>query len=394
MADRSGSGLPNLLRTAGFGSLCSVMGLGYVQQGLILTIAPLYVVFLGYSETVAGMLLAVFSVASVLGRPAFGRLTDRYRPRVVLTGGAAVAAVGAALHVSSLMWLLVVASVVRGVGWGALNTAGNAALVALAPPDRRGVASSIFNIFQNLGLAAAPALGLVLLNGRASGFQLVFCLAAGCAAVASLASFPLAAAPRAAVAVGLRGDYLRAASLPSALVGVFMLAQPAMVIFVPLYAISLGVAVGTASLYYVALAGCGIVARLLLGPFSDRFGRDRTILLGFAVSAGSLTVMAFAGGIEWIMVGGVLYAIGQALVVPAATAMAIDRVTPGGAGRVMGLFTGAFQAGMGAGALVIALIIDSAGYRSMYIFSAVGLGIVTLVLALRSARVTHSATTP
>lgn len=367
--------------TPKFASLCAFVFITFTHQGVLLVTMPLYVTALGYLESFAGVLLGVFSVVSTVVRPLIGRLADRRALRFVLLAGLGVSAIGTLLHIHPDRNSLLVASVLLGISWGATNTGAVTTLAQDAPPDRRGRSAGALSVFQSTAWMIAPAVGLWVLSFSGSRFTIVFVVCTGLLFLAlplAVASTKGAPRPTSSDRPPVPGRVPRKALVPALLIAVLLMTQPAMMTFVPLYAASLGVSGSTIAWYFVLMAGLGVPARLVMASVSDRFGRSRTTFLGLLVSAAGIGLMAAASGGHLIVAAGLIYVFGHALAVPATTSMAMDISSPETAGRVMGIFSAAFQLGFGVGALVTARIATTHGYEGGY----VALGVLLLVAAI------------
>jgi EmrB/QacA subfamily drug resistance transporter len=88
--------------------------------------------------------------------PWVGRLTDRIGPVLPATTGLAIQAVAfviyAQLGVSSPLYLVVVASVVNGIGTGSFFPANTSAVMKAAPRNVFGIASGMLRTFANIGM--------------------------------------------------------------------------------------------------------------------------------------------------------------------------------------------------------------------------------------------------
>lgn len=110
-----------------------------------------------------GMYVAYNVAATVSSIPA-GRVSDARGPRLVFGSGVAlfgVAYLAFALSGAGVLFLGA-AFVVAGIGIGAVETAENVAVAALAPTERRGSAFGLLAGIQSMGdFAASAAIGLV-----------------------------------------------------------------------------------------------------------------------------------------------------------------------------------------------------------------------------------------
>src|SRR5205814_136213 len=64
--------------TRAFALLCFAQLFGYAQHAILTPTLPLYITHLGGSPLVVGVVLAAFAATSVVVRPVFGELADRW----------------------------------------------------------------------------------------------------------------------------------------------------------------------------------------------------------------------------------------------------------------------------------------------------------------------------
>lgn len=131
----------------------------------------------------ASIFFLVYAAVVLVWRPAGGLLQDRVGERLVLGPCLAALAIALALvGVADRAWLLLVAAVVFGIGWGTMTTGGQAAAVARVPQDRTGNAIATFYFMLDLGTGVGPiVLGLLI---EPWGYPAVFLVGAALALVA------------------------------------------------------------------------------------------------------------------------------------------------------------------------------------------------------------------
>ncbi len=109
--------------------------------------------------------------------PIGGRITDKFGAVWPATAGLAVQIVAllifASLNLHTSVWLVVVASVVNGVGTGLFFPANTTAVMRAAPRELFGVASGTLRTFANVGMVFSFAVA-VLVAGRAIPHNVAF----------------------------------------------------------------------------------------------------------------------------------------------------------------------------------------------------------------------------
>jgi EmrB/QacA subfamily drug resistance transporter len=111
------------------------------------------------------LLVPGYTVSGVVG-PLIGRLTDRIGPVLPATAGLAVQAAAFAIYAqlgpASPLWLVVVASVINGVGNGSFFPANTSAVMKASPPRAFGVASGMLRTFANVGMVFSFAVTILV----------------------------------------------------------------------------------------------------------------------------------------------------------------------------------------------------------------------------------------
>jgi MFS family permease len=137
-----------------------IFGLQFVDRSFG-PVLPLYVEQVGVSHArvpiVAGTLFSIMALTGALGHHFCGKLLRHYTSRVVIAGGAAVAAAGAGLFgVSGNFWVMAAASVLLGIGIGAAMTASYSAAGAVIPPGAHGAGFGVLTSASLVGMASSP----------------------------------------------------------------------------------------------------------------------------------------------------------------------------------------------------------------------------------------------
>ena len=96
-----------------------------------------------------------------------------------------------------------------------------------------------------------------------------------------------------------------------------------------------GVSTGTAGLVAAAYGGPGIVTSLVIGPYSDRFGRKRFLVAGAFVMGVFMLLSALAPTFELLIAARAIAGIGGSMIFPNANALVGDVFAYGERGRAM-----------------------------------------------------------
>ncbi|HET9022432.1 MAG TPA: MFS transporter [Ornithinibacter sp.] len=150
-------------------SVVSGFANGWANFGVRNAILPLFAaVVIGKAPWVAGMALAVFAAGNAVGLTVAGRYSDRVGRKPFIVSGLVVSGVATAVTgFADDLPMLVVLSVVAGLGAGTLNPAQQAALADVVGRERNGgPALAAFQMSADSGAILGPIVaGLLIDNG-------------------------------------------------------------------------------------------------------------------------------------------------------------------------------------------------------------------------------------
>lgn len=174
----------------GIGCLLLSLSAGYWATLIYL---PLFLrATFGFGTEQAGLAMLAATLPMLVLPPAGVWATQRYGWRVNFTAGMLLLAGGLALLVvvirqDATLWPVLAAMLLMASGAGISNSQVSGALVALAPPDRAGMASAMATVLRQAGFAIGIALLGAVSNGGAD-YALAFGVAAGAAVLGAAAA--------------------------------------------------------------------------------------------------------------------------------------------------------------------------------------------------------------
>src|SRR5436853_4148390 len=159
-----------------------------VGFGLIIPLLPFYAERFGASPQVVTILLAIFSLMSMISAPLWGRISDRIGRRPVLMASMLAAAFAYLwLGFATELWMLFAARAFAGLCSGNIAAA-QAYIADVTPPERRARGMGMIGAAFGLGFIVGPVLGgLVAGNDlKTADLQTPGLIAAALSAVALL----------------------------------------------------------------------------------------------------------------------------------------------------------------------------------------------------------------
>lgn len=380
-----------------------------VGNSFLIIVLPLYVaseavggsVFGIPHSMVAGVVLALFGIASSVAQPLAGRLSDRLGRRkiLVLVGLVAFGVINLTFGAATAYWHLFVLRVLQGLAAAFTITASIAIVNEMSDPGSRGGNMGIYNSFRLIGFGSGPLMASVLLEagpfalpggGELTGFEATFAIAGGTALLGALlvgwlVQDPDGASPaprRLALRVwdrsghGWRLDTIFALGLATFVMATCLALLSAIE---PEVNARLGQGPILFSIEFVALIAVLAALQPAVGRVSDEVGRKPFILIGLL---GLIPTTIFQGMVEapWQMITvRALQGGAGALIFAPALALAGDHTVQGQSGAQLSVLTVAFGLGIAMGQLTAGFFVQF-GFVVPFviggILAAVGAGLV------------------
>lgn len=334
---------------------------------LLLSVVPLTVGGIG-----AGLATGALMLATVAAEVVTPRLVDRFGYRATLAAGLVLLGVPAlALPVAPGLAGVLAVSLLRGLGLGILFVVCAALGAELVPADRRGEGLGLLGAVA--GLPAIVAMPLGVWFAGSAGFTAVF-VAGGVVALLGLVALPRLPGrpdrPAGGDGTGAIGLWtgLRRAGLarPSILFAATATAAGIVATFLPA-----AVDPSIAAVALLVQAVAGTVARWWAGRHGDRHGAARLLVPGAVLAAGGTAALVLLDRPVAVLLGMVAFGTGFGIVQTASMAVMFARVSPAGFGTVGALWSIAYDAGFGAGAVGFGLVAAGTGYPLGFAFTAV-----------------------
>lgn len=339
-------------------------------QMLIPTL-PVYVINLGGEEAMAGLVIGIFTASAVLVRPYAGMLLDSHGRKIVLVVGLIIFMVSVlGYNWAPTVFFLLILRFIHGFGWGAASTATGTIAADIIPKSRLGEGMGFFGLAGTLAMAAAPLVGLSIIDRF--GFSTLFFFSAALVAVSlvvvSFITFKDVSKGREEQKVK-PALFEKAAWRPSLVMFFITMTYGAVVAFIALYADQRQV--GNIGLFFTVYAITLLVSRPLLGKLADQKGFNKVVIPGIVLIILTMAVLSQAASLVVFLLAGIIYGVGFGAVQPSLQAMVVQNIPPNRRGAANGTFFSAFDLGIGAGSLIWGAVSQAVGYSQMYLWAAI-----------------------
>ncbi len=355
-------------------------------SGIVVPLLPLYAESLGASGLWLGLIFAAFPFSRILATPVFGRLSDRKGRKLFISIGLlAYAIISFGFIYTNTVSQLILMRFLHGLAGALILPIAQAYMGDISPPGEEGKWMGYANAAFFSGFGFGPLIGGVL--SEHMGMDAAF-LAMG---VLSLLAFTItifflpSIKPRqSTTSYPSFGEMSRSGMI----IGLFSfrltlsLGRSIFFIFLPILATySLGL---RPSLVGILLAVNILLMSLLgipSGRIADRLSRRFLVVVGCLVSSMFLVAVPLGNTFGLLLALAVLGSVGNAIAIPAASALAVEQGRKYGMGSSIALFSMAFSIGMVVGPIAGGVIADFTGINSAFYFGAgitlVGAGLFT-----------------
>nr|WP_154325172.1 MFS transporter [Pantoea sp. 201603H] len=349
----------------------------YLSVGLPLAVLPGFVHNqLGFSSFLAGLIISIQYLATLISRPQSGRLADLLGPKRVvmlgliccgMSGGLSIIAVLTAGIPWLSLLLLGVGRLFLGVGESFASTGSTLWGINIVGSTQTARVISWNGVATYLAMAIGAPLG-VMLNQLFGiiGFALPIVMMGG-------VGYWMASKKTAiTVNVGTRIPFHKVFSkvwLYGLGLGLGTVGFGVIATFITLYYASRG---WSGAAFALTLFSLGFVAiRLVFSRLITRFGGLKVALVSFLIECAGLLII-WQSGWPWLVdIGAFMTGAGFSLVFPALGVEAVKQVLPQNQGTALGTYSAFLDLGLGLTGPVAGMLIGHWGLQAVYLAAAV-----------------------
>ncbi|HET9962575.1 MAG TPA: MFS transporter [Nitrospiraceae bacterium] len=358
--------------------LCTLGVLCFISYNLVrMPVLALFAESLGAGPERIGLIVSVSTITGVLLKLPSGALSDIYGRKMLLRIG--VLAFGLPPFVYPFVSDLNVLTGLRFIHGLATAIFAPSALATVADlyRERRGAAMGTYTACTQSGALLGPFLGGWLVHS--AGFPTAFVTAGvfGCAAIVIFFSLRLDEPPPvrekrfALVVIEMAKGFKAVARnhrvlITSSTDAAKMIANGALMAFLPLYGLSIGLNAGEVGLLFSVQAVTSFFSKPIMGRISDRIGRQPLILLGLLICAGSFVSMPHVTQVSLLLCLSACFGFGEAVVSSSSAALVADSSEFKRLGAGMGMQGTIMDIGHASGPLLAGLLIAHFSYQGAF----------------------------
>ena len=353
----------------------------------------LIVVIAGYSKTefhasdsLAGLVVGLFIVGSLIGRFITGKYVNSFGPKKILIFGLICLIITQLLYfIPGSVWFLMIVRLLNGIATAIATTATGTIAAYVTPPTRKSEGISLFSLSLVLGTAIGPFFGMLLMNSFSIQILFMICVILG--VLSGLLSlfikidFKTVASKndtsnRKAFSLG---NFIAKEAIPVAIVMMLIgVTYAAILTYLQAFAVERNL-VTAASYFFIFYAVASLVTRPIAGRLMDDKNENVVVYPAFIFLIISFAMLMFSFDGWVLLIAGIALGIGYGNLYSSMQAIAI-KVSPS---TKYGLATSTYfiglDIGIGFGPSFLGLFTHMITYSQLYGIMAI-LGIITLFI--------------
>lgn len=341
--------------------LCNSMAF----QGLNVSL-PIYIDKLGYSTSLAGLPLAMLTVAAVIIRPFAGLALDKYGRKMILFSSLIMFLLPSVAYIFMAPFsVLLMLRFVQGFGWGISNTSVGTLASDIVPPVRMGEGMGTFNVTGSISSALAPLITLWLIIQFSSRtlFVVISLVTVASIIFSQAVKYPPFEQPPQKLKLEL---FDRKALRPALVVMFMAIALSSVISFLALFARGRGIS--NPGVFFAFMGLSTFFSRPMSGKLLDRLGQrgfDIALIVAVPMMAISLWIVSLTGPAWYLAVSGALFGIGSGSIQSSMLAMLI-KMLPGKHGSAIAIFGTFLDTGIALGSILWGVVAVLVGYQVMF----------------------------
>jgi MFS family permease len=332
---------------------------------------PIYLVnVLHATKTQVGIVLAAYTLASVLMRPFAGFSLDKFgRRAVLLIALFAYTFLFIGYFIATTLMALVALRFLQGLTWGATTISGSTVAVDITPPEKRGEGIGYFALSTTLGMSTGPLIGLFVyhqwgFNAMFLAVLLTAILSLGCAIVIRL---PKRFVIGRKIEFSWNGLFEVRSLLPSINLLVVMTTYGGLLSFIALFGHEIGIE-NTSFFFLIFSIGIAL-SRLMSGKAFDRQGPGRILSFCLLLMIVGFPLLALVKN-EWgFYSAAFIIGYGIGVVFPTFQAIVNNLADPKQRGAANSTLYTSLDAGMGLGMAVSGVIAEKSSIATLFLVS-------------------------
>lgn len=357
----------------------------YFSFYMLVPVLPFFVIEeLGTSESVAGVVLSIYTIATLCVRPFSGYMVDTFaRKPLYLICYTIFTLIFAGYLISFTLTIFIIMRIVHGLSFGTNTVVSNTIAIDVMPSERRGEGIGYFGMSSNMAMALGPMLGLLLYSNYSfeTAFVVSFLSSLTGLGIASLIKVPPKVIPPHKEVLSL-DRFILVKGLPLALsMFVISIGYGVLVNYIGLYSEAIGMA-GSAGLFFTLQALGIIAARFLSAAPINRGAIAQIVYTGAMFLLVGYAMFVLFDHQSTFYLGALSLGLGYGYIAPAFQTMFINLAQHNRRGTANSTYLTSWDMGIGLGIALGGVVIESLGFSYLFILCMVAVAVGALYFGL------------
>ena len=339
---------------------------------MVATILSSYLVGIGTTITLAGIIVGLFSLTALFSRPFCGLMADKLNNSHLLLLSNLLMSIGLlGFAFTTNVPLIIFFRICNGLGFAIGSTVQVSLIIRFIPKDKTGEGIGYMGISQLISFACAPGLGLAI--AEHAGMKTAFITAAALPLIASVILLFIKdlkyQKPKSEKRKITFRDFFEPKALPFVLpYATLAFVNGVIASYLVLFADELGIE--GVSIYFTVYAVSLFLIRPIAGKLMDSKGLKYTVFPGMILTAISMFILGSSRSLWVILLTSLLRAVGQGAAQPSLQAGCINHVGRERSGVATSTYFLGGDVGQGFGPMVagalLGLIAGVQGYQFVF----------------------------
>ncbi len=340
----------------------------FTSLSALLPTFPLYIEDIGGSKSQIGIIMSAFAVGVLIFRPMVGKQVDTVGRKAVLLAGCFIFIISPILYIyTPSIALLFPLRIFHGLGLAAFGTASITLITDAAPLPKRADVISYTGMVNTVAFTLGPVLGSFVGNtwGHATLFLFVAALSFACFVCSAFVQETRKDKTQEKQVNYWQAIKQRRILISFAMVLLIGLVHGGVIFYISTF-IKDTVEINE-GLFFAIYGIAAFAVRAAVGPLSKRIGRGPLMILSLLFLMAGVFSLSVTHGTILLFIAAICYGLGFGSHQPNLTTLVADNTREETRGKIFSFYYGGFDLGISLAGIVLGLIAEHFGIRSMFI---------------------------
>ncbi|HEX2947377.1 MAG TPA: MFS transporter [Clostridia bacterium] len=369
-----------------------ISALTAIGFNMITPILAKYVIDLGATVVLAGVIAGMFSITALFARPFAGFSSDKFNKKTLLIMSTVLLAVSTLCYgMTQNVYVLFLFRIIHGIAFAFSGTANTSLCTAFIPADRMGEGIGFMGLSFILSSAVGPNLGIMISGWY--GYKYVFYASSAIIILAAFLMNLIKYVPSGQNVLHNKDLKLKAGNLIakellifSVLAGFFSFTNGLISSFLVLLGDERHIT--GIGYYFTVNALMLLFVRPLSGKLLDRKGLAFIAFPAYILAIIAAILLGTASALWMVLLAGMFYALGQGSCQPAIQVTCVKKLGPERVGVATSTYFIGADVGQGLGPIIGGATAESFGFGAVFCSSGIMLlfGLIIFYLYIRSEK--------